>query len=512
MKSKRPLLILSGLLTLITAVGVSTSLLRKEESNPVSLLFAVKRGPLTISVTESGTISNREKIVVKSQVEGKTNILFLVPEGTQVSKGDLLIELDSSKIKDEKAQQQITVLNAEAAYIRAREGLEVARNQVASDLAKAELDYKFAQVDLKKYQAGEYPQAILQAMASITIAREELQRAEDKLGWSQKLYKEGYITRSELQGDELAAKRKRLDVELAESNLRLLEEFTHPRKLEELNSNLEQTENALERAKRKATADIIQAEAEFKAKESEFERQKANLEKLSEQIEKCKITAPVDGVVVYATTGKSKKYSSGPMEEGLEVLEGQPLIHLPTNSSMLAEINIRESSLNKVRLGMPAKITVDAIPSKVFAGRLQKIDPLPDHTMAWMNPDIKVYPAEVYIDGDASSLRPGMTCRVDIIVEEFSDALYIPVQSVVRVNNQPVVYVDGVKGSESRPVQIGLDNDRMIRIVSGLSEGEKVLLMPPLAPSEAPLAGAPSTVPDAKETPTEAADEKEVVK
>ena len=128
--------------------------------------------------------------------------------------------------------------------------------------------------------------------------------------------------------------------------------------------------------------------------------------------------------------------------------------------------------------------------------------------MAWMNPDIKVYPAEVYIDGDASSLRPGMTCRVDIIVEEFSDALYIPVQSVVRVNNQPVVYVDGVNGPESRPVEIGLDNDRMIRIVSGLAEDEKVLLMPPLAPSEAPSAGAPSTGPDAKQVPTEAADEK----
>jgi HlyD family secretion protein len=129
-----------------------------------------------------------------------------------------------------------------------------------------------------------------------------------------------------------------------------------------------------------------------------------------------------------------------------------------------------------------------------------------------MNPDIKVYPAEVYINGDASSLRPGMTCRVDIIVEEISDALYIPVQSVVRVNNQPVVYVDGVNGVESRPVEIGLDNDRVIRIVRGLSEGEKVLLRPPLAPSEAPLAGAPSTVPDAKEAPTEAADEKEAVK
>jgi HlyD family secretion protein len=107
--------------------------------------------------------------------------------------------------------------------------------------------------------------------------------------------------------------------------------------------------------------------------------------------------------------------------------------------------------------------------------------------MAWLNPDMKVYPSEIYFDGDASVLRPGMTCRVEIIVKEYSDIIYIPVQSVFRVKGRHVVYVERSNGSERREVEIGMDNNRMIRIVRGLSEGEKVLLAPPLAPSEAPL-------------------------
>jgi hypothetical protein len=80
-----------------------------------------------------------------------------------------------------------------------------------------------------------------------------------------------------------------------------------------------------------------------------------------------------------------------------------------------------------------------------------------------------------------------MTCRIEIVIDEYSDTLYIPVQSVVRIQDKHVAYVSGPNGIELRKIEVGMDNDRMIRVLSGLSEGEKVLLVPPLAPSEAPL-------------------------
>jgi HlyD family secretion protein len=489
--------ILTGLLSLLVILSIILILLikgdHKTRKHPV---FDVQRGPLMISVTESGTINYREKLVIKSEVVGKTVILYVVPEGIDVKKGDLLIKLDASSLEDQKMQQQIAVLNAEAAYIRARENMAVAKSQAESDVAKAKLKLRFAQLDLNKYLEGEYPQELKQAEADISVAKEELQRSEDRLTWSKRLHDDGYITLTELQADELAAKRKQIDVKLAKGRLQLLKEYTHMRKLKELRSDLRQAKESLERSERKAVADTVQAEADFKAKESEFNRQKIKLQKINNQIAKCLVRAPVDGMVVYATTGKSKRRSKGPIEKGLEVIEGQELIHMPTTSSMLAEVNIRESSLNKVKLGMPVQITVDAFSEKTFSGRVGKIGLLPDSTMAWLNPDLKVYRSEVYIDGNASMLRPGMTCRIEIVIDEYPDTLYIPVQSVVRIQNKHVAYVSGSNGIEPRQIEVGMDNDRMIPVLSGLSEGEKVLLIPPLAPAEAPLQKKTRAAPD----------------
>ena len=78
--------------------------------------FTAQRGPLTISVVESGTIKARDQQIIKNEVEGRTSIITLVPEGTRVRQGDLLVELDASALRDGKIDQDIRVRNAEAAY------------------------------------------------------------------------------------------------------------------------------------------------------------------------------------------------------------------------------------------------------------------------------------------------------------------------------------------------------------------------------------------------------------
>ncbi|MGQ0615362.1 MAG: efflux RND transporter periplasmic adaptor subunit [Planctomycetaceae bacterium] len=447
-------------------------------------VFVVRKGPLTISVTESGTIKNREQVVVKNEVEGRAAILTLVQEGTEVKAGDLLVQLDSSRLVDEKSSQIITVTNSEAAHVRARENLAVVTSQAESDVAKAELDLKFAALDLKKYVEGEYPQELQSAEAAITIAREEVQRAADKLEWSKRLYEQRYLSLTELQADELAYKKAGLDLELALGKRKLLEEFSRTRMIEELESNLEQAGRALERAKRKASADVVQAKAELTARESEALRQKSKLTKLEEQIRKCRIEAPVAGMVVYATTGQSGwRGNSEPLAEGQEVRERQELIYLPTASSMMAEVKIHETSLDKVRQELPVRITVDAVPGAVFEGRVAKIAPLPDAQSVWLNPDLKVYNSEVVLEGNASALRSGMSCRAEIFVERYETAVYLPVQCVVRVAGKPTVYLADGGAGEAREVEIGLDNNSMVHVLRGLVGGERVLNNPPLGGS-----------------------------
>lgn len=443
--------------------------------------FTVTEGPLTISVTENASIRAREQVILKSEVEGQTTIIYLIPEGTLVKEGDLLVELDASALHNERIEEEIDVQNAEANFIRARENLEVVKNQAAADISKAELDYRFAQEDLKMYLEGEYPKKRKEVDSKIALAEEELKRATDKAEGSRTLYKEKYISLTELQADELAMKKAQLDLELAKGEMVLLETYTHQRSIDELNAQVEQTKMALERARRKAAADVLQAEAELRARQADFKQQQDQLAKALDQIAKSKIYAPRDGLVVYATSTRANwRGNEQPLEEGQQVRERQELIYLPTADEMMAQVKIQEANLDIVKVGMPARITVDALPGRRFTGRVVRIAPLPDASSAWMNPDLKVYDTDIHLIESDPALRTGMNCTVEIVAAHYEKAIYVPVQAVVRHGTQPTVYVRSAGGFQPRPVELGLANSRLVRIVSGLSAGEIVSLTPPL--------------------------------
>jgi HlyD family secretion protein len=182
------------------------------------------------------------------------------------------------------------------------------------------------------------------------------------------------------------------------------------------------------------------------------------------------------------------------------VQERGELIYLPTAESMLAEVKIPESSLKKVKVGMPCRVTVDAVPNRLFAGRVAKIGVLPSATEWWGNPDLKVYTTEIHLD-DGADLRAGMSCRAEIVVETYPQALFVPIQCVVREGRQTVVYRSTGKGSVAVPVEVGLDNNSMVRILSGVKKGEDVLLNPPLSgepAAEEGGAGGPKAAPASK--------------
>ena len=492
------------------AYALATTM-KRQQADDAGVWFETLKGPLVISVTESGTIKNREQVVIKNEVEGRVAILSLVKEGVHVEPGQLLVELDSSRLQEQKDSQAITVINAEASWVRARENLEVTRSQGEDDVAKAEQDVRFAKLDLEKYVQGEYPQQLQQADAEIAIAREEVERAKEKLDWSKRLFEQRYLSRTDPHADVLVLQKSQLDLSLAGGRKTPPETYTHQRDLASLKTNIALAESALERTKRKAAADMVQAEAELRAKEQEHTRQKLQLAKLEDQIKKCRITAPAAGMVVYATTGRSSRWGGNdePLQEGREVREREELIYLPTADSMMAEVKIHESNLEKVRTGMAVRVTVDAMPGKSWAGRIAKIGVLPDAQDRWMNPDLKLYNSEVVLEGNGGDLRTGMSCRAEIFVEQYADALSVPVQCVVRVGGTPRVYVKASGGPEPRDVKIGLDNNHFVHVVEGLSKGEPVLLNPPLeavgpAPAEAPpdVSAVPAAEP-AKETPVE---------
>lgn len=474
-----------AVLGVVCIVGVAGAIRSDRGAEASRSVFEVQRGPLTISVSVSGTIKAMDQEVIKSEVEGQTTILYIIPEGRRVQAGELLVELDASRLQDQLVDQEIATQNAEAAFINARETFEVVKNQAESDIDKAELAYRFAKEDRQKFLNGDFPLQAKEAEARVTLARGDMKRAQEKVEGSRRLAEGKFITSMELEADEQAAVKAQLDLQMSEEEAKLLHEFEYKRQLAQLESDEDQARMALERVKRKAAADIVQAEADLKARQLGAEREKGKLEKLKQQIAKTKLYAPREGLVVYATTGRGGfRGNEQPLAEGQNVFERQELIYLPTTDSYKAEVKVHESSLAKIRPGLAARLAADALPGRAFEGRVTSIAPLPDAQSMWMNPDLKVYNTSIEITSDADGLRTGMSCRGEILVEEFSDTLYVPVQAVVREGGEPTVYVVNGQKVDRRTVALGLDNNRMVQIKEGLNAGELVMLTPPLASDE----------------------------
>lgn len=460
--------------------------------------YKVSRGPLTISVVTSGTFRSSQAVVLKSEVEGRTTILSLIDEGQNVKSGDLLVELDSSKLEDQRLDQDIRVENAKAAHVQAREKLAVVKEEGKVDTDAAQVEYDLARLDLDKYTGtdGEYQQELDKAESKITIAEAQLERTIDKLEWSQRLYKEDFITHAKLKTDKLEHHEAKIELRLAQGEKRLLEQFTHKRKVSELSSAVRQKKFGLSKTRHKAESNIVDAKASLRAKGASLKRDVERLKKLVAQIDKCRIIAPVDGMVVYATSNQSPWRNSEPLSEGLEIHERQDLIRLPTTQKMKADVKIHESTLEKIRVGQVATLTTDALPGQTFSGTVDRIAVLPDAQGRWLNPDLKVYNCEIDIDGNTNDLRPGFTCSAELVVEQHEDVVYVPVQAVVRVGGSPTVYLSRRSGPQPRRVAIGLDNNQMIHVLDGLSVGDRVLLAPPLSPSTLHQASAQRDQPD----------------
>ena len=445
----------------------------------------VQRGPLLISVIESGTVRPREQIVLKNELEQDAKILFIVPEGAQVKKGDLLCELDVTEQTSRLLERRIRVQSAESNVVFADENLKIAENQGLSDIEAAALLYDFAQRDLKQYLEGEYKKLLLEAETKIQIAHEKVERAVEKYNWSQKLFDQKYLSETELKADKLAADESRLSLQLAEADLKLLTDFTYKRRLVELEANVKQSEMALERTKRKVAAARAQAEAELKANKAMLEDEAGDMRELEAEVAHAKIHAPIDGQVLYASSVADDWDDDDPrIEEGAIVNERGDIIYLPTANAFNVDVKIVEVNLRKIRVGLPVRITVDAMPGKTFTGRVERIAPLPDASSRFMNPNLKVYNTSIELDNPDPMLRNGMSCRIEVFVQRHEDVLAVPVQAVTRVNGVPTVYVAENGQAVTRPIDIGLDNTRMVHVLEGLEGDEIVLLNPPLSKSQ----------------------------
>jgi len=508
-------------ISIVCAVGVTILLLAMKAANSGLAdnefsTFTVRRDNLTVTVTESGSIRARKTIEIKCERERGATILNIVPEGTyitqeEVDNGLVLIELDAAEVEEELTQREMDLASAEASYTQAKESHEIQIKQNESDITASDLRVKFGLIDLRKYLgdsvAGKFVASVetlpediddiaalvddpqlggdaLQRLRALTedisLKEQTFKLAQSKLDWSLKLFEKKYISQTEMEADSLDRDRKEISWKQAQTSTDLFKKYEFPKQAVQLLSDYNEAKRALDRTYASARSRLAQAEANLKSTESKLRSRQERLNKTKKQIEVSIIRAPAPGLVTYGASGEDhwRRMRQGPIEEGSSVREHQTIISLPDMSKMTASIAVHESSVDKVRPGQRATIVMDAFPDKIFSGEVTKVAPLPDQQRNWLSPDLKVYATEVEIEGTYDFLKPGMSAKVEILVERLKGVLIVPVQVVANRSGKKVCYVLASK-PEEREVQTGSFNDTFVQILDGLESGEKVLLSPP---------------------------------
>jgi HlyD family secretion protein len=417
-----------------------------EEVLPEALFEQVVRKEFRLEIVEPGEIESAHNVDVLCEVKSRNsagvNILEIVPEGSKVVAGDFLVRLDDSALQKDLLTQRIDVHQAKAA------------------LVQAEADVEAAKLAMDEYLSGSYRQDLEQLEGAVFVARENLRRAQEYHDYSKKLAVKGYISETQLEADAFAVEKSQKDLDLSLTKLDVLKVHSRKAKVNDLN------------------ASILTGEARLLSRRNSYELEVAQEAEIEEQISKCLIKAPASGEVTYANRNTSSSSSDGILiEAGRPVRERQAIIRLPDPSNMRVIAKVNESRVEQVKPGMPVDISIFAARELVLHGRVEKVGEYPIPSASRYTAHIKEYATEVLIENPPKGLRPGMTAKVSVLVEQIPSALQIPLHAVLRVKGSSFCLVVDESGNlQARAVRLGSANDASTVVESGLSEGEQVVV------------------------------------
>lgn len=474
----------------IVVVGIAGLLIfwlrSSTASSSPTAYHEVKRGDFTVSVVEGGNLAAVSEISIRNDVEGVSRIISIVPEGSYVKKGDLLVELDSAQAQDQLNLQQINYEKAVFAVEQAEAQLEIQRSATNSDYLTSLLKLKFAEIDRDKFDQGQRMVDLVEASNKLVSAQAQLVVNQVTLSNSIRLANKGYETRQKVDGDRLAVLNDQNSVIIASNAIRMLSEFDIPKQTNKFYSDVLQAQQELDRVVNQNLRRMAQYEADLITQSNTLILSEQKLARDRRNLTNTIIRAPQDGLVVYAVTD-SHFSSESLIEGGATVRNRQELIKLPDLSRMKVNIKVHESHINMIRPGLPAYVVLDSIPDQRFNAIVEKVAPLPDTQARWGNPNLKVYNTEVYLIDPLPNIKPGVSAKAEIIITNIADALSVPIQAITTFKGKQVVYV--LKGAkpEPTPVEAGMYNSKFIEVVEGLKEGDRVLLSPPFELQEKDL-------------------------
>jgi len=464
---------------------------------------AAVRGPLISTIGATGTVRSNQTAVLNWQTSGTVD-LILVDVGDQVVSGQELASLAQTSLPQNVILAQADLVNAkknledlmnyelqQATVLQAVENAQQALDDLLNPelqqalalqaIADAEQAVDLAETRLRNLQSTASQAEIDSAEAQVVITRDGLDKAKDKFApYADK--PEDNLPRANLQS-KLSAAQQQYDYAVRYYNGLLAEASSTDLAL--VNANLATGQAQLSDAKRNYErikdgpnpADVALLEAQLADAQREWERikdgpdpddiavAKARIAAAQATIDQTHITAPFNGVLTMLENSVGDQISPGVAAFRIDDL-----------SRLLVDLEVSEVDINQITVGQDVVMTFDAILGKEYQGKIIEVGLVGSNIGGIVN-----FTVTVELLNADSSVRPGMTSAVNIVIEQLDNVLLVPNRAVRVVNNQRSVYVL-LENGELKPVEItlGASSATHSEVLSDdLEVGDLIVLNPP---------------------------------
>ena len=376
----------------------------------------VKKGPLRQTVDCTGRVVAKLEVDIKCRASGQV-VACPVDISDTVKKGDLLLALDPIDQERQEEQAKATVQAAEARLEQSKIALAYAVKNLSADKQKS--------------------------LANVEAAKAKTKDAAAKAEREQQLLDKKFSSQEGLQTAQTSAVQAEQDFKSAQANLETLAAT-------EINLTARQQ-------------DIKLYEAQLTSSKIAL-----NLAKL--QLSYCTLSSPIDGVVSACPVKVGTIISSGISNVG----GGTTVMTLSDLSQVFIYGSVDESKIGDVVVGQKAEITADAFPRKRFKGEVMRIA-----TKGVNLSNVVTFEVRIEVTSENKTLmKPEMTGNISIVVADKAETLTIPANCVTRSRKGTFVTLKKPDGTleKDHAVEIGISDGSLTEILSGLAEGDTVVM------------------------------------
>ncbi|MEC9091787.1 MAG: hypothetical protein VX438_03715 [Planctomycetota bacterium] len=399
------------------------------------MTHVIKRGDLSVTVVEQGTLESSNNTEIKCTIRGFNTVTWVADVGSMVKKGDELVRLDTKVIEEQVSLGKTNVNTAKATLERTK-----------ANVAKA-------RIALKAYQEGSFIAQNQSLNERIAIAEKRLKTSRKILDSSTKLYTKGFVNSFELQADNFLVTQNELELELQKNQKEVLNKYTKEMRLAILNGNL--------------TANL----SKQKSDEAGLQMDEIKLNRSIAELEGCVIRAPKDGLVIYPSAAEWKQTPD--ITQGATVRKDQVLLLMPQLKKMQVKVGVHESVVDNLDVGYEAIVRIGDRELRSEVSHIASVT----KPAGWWTGNVVKYDTIIKLPA-VEGLKPGMSAEVEIIAAEYTNCLLLPVAAVLERDNDRFCWVMTQTGPQKRALKLGDSNDVFIIVNDGLVEGDEVVLNP----------------------------------